>query len=70
MEGPPGASAPAECIEAAGCILLVDPERRLVWTDALTAGFRPSGGGFMTADIMLTPDGSGTLYRVRALHKD
>lgn len=53
-----------------GCVLLVEPLRRLVWTDGLAAGFRPKADGFVTADVTLAPEGSGTLYRVRVLHKD
>lgn len=51
-----------------GCFLLIDPGRRLVFTDCLTAGFRPALQHFFTADIRLTPEGSGTLYAAHALH--
>ncbi len=53
-----------------GCVLVAEPERRLVWTDSVGPGFRPRGSGFMTADIRLSADGDGTLYSVRVLHKD
>lgn len=53
-----------------GCILDVVPERRLVWTDTLQGGWRPSAGGFgFTAVILLQPEGAGTLYRGVALHR-
>ncbi len=72
MVGPDGEAE--DCVTDpetdAGCVLLVEPERRLVWTDGLAAGFRPVPGGFMTADMRLAPSGGGTDYRVLVLHKD
>lgn len=53
-----------------GCVLVVEPARRLVWTDALGPGFRPSAETFMTAEITLEPVAGGTRYRARVLHKD
>ena len=53
-----------------GCILEVVPNRRLVTTDALTEGYRPSGKPFMSAIIELMPAGKGTLYRATAIHLD
>lgn len=53
-----------------GCILLAEPARRLVFTDALARGFRPKSDGFMTADLSFSPERSGTLYRARVMHKD
>ena len=58
-----------------GCYLEVVPNRKLVWTDALEAGFRPSGGapeaGFrMTASLLLEPQGKGTKYTAIAMHSD
>jgi len=53
-----------------GCILEVVAERRLVWTDLLGPGFRPTGENFgFTAVILLEPKGSGTLYRAIAMHR-
>lgn len=53
-----------------GCILEVQPERRLVWTDLLQGGYRPNGDSFgFTALILLEPEGEGTLYRAIALHR-
>lgn len=55
-----------------GCILAVEPGRRLVFTECLTAGFRPAASPMilMTAEISLEPDGAGTLYTARVLHGD
>lgn len=51
-----------------GSFLLVERHRRLVFTDALLAGFRPSGAGFMTADTRLEPKDGGTLYSAHVMH--
>lgn len=65
MEGPDGASMPG----AEGCILAVEPERRLAWTDALCADFRPNLEPFQSADVRMAPkpDG-GTHYTVHVRH--
>ena len=73
MQGPNGEAE--ECIDEgadddAGCVLVVEAGRRLVWTDGLGPDFRPKGTGFLTADLTLVPDGDGTLYRAHVLHKD
>lgn len=55
-----------------GCILDAQPQRRLIFTDTLQAGFRPAsapGLGF-TAVISLAAEGDGTRYKARALHGD
>jgi len=52
------------------CFLLVEPGRRLVYSNALTSGFRPAEHPFVTADITLTPVDGGTAYRALAMHKD
>lgn len=65
MEGPNG-----ERNDSTGCFLAVEPERRLVFTDALGPGFRPTGGGFMTASVTIEPMAGGTLYTAVAFHKD
>ncbi|MGI8477448.1 MAG: SRPBCC family protein [Thermomicrobiales bacterium] len=44
--------------------------RRLVWTDALNPGYRPSENPFITAVISLEPQGTGTRYAAIAMHKD
>lgn len=56
--------------EARGCVLLVDPERRLVFTDTMRQDFRPAREPFFTADIHLADDGPRTIYTARAMHAD
>lgn len=53
-----------------GCFLEVVENERLVWTDALGPGFRPSENPFMTAVISLEQQGTGTKYTAIAVHKD
>lgn len=70
MRGPEGEAE--DCVgdpSAGGCVLLADPPRRLIWTDALSGGWRPNAQPFMTADIALAPNGDGaTLLTARVLH--
>lgn len=67
MQSPEGQEFPNE-----GCYLEIVPERKLVWTGALTAGFRPQQGSgepfLMTGIIEMTPEGTGTRYRATCLH--
>lgn len=51
-----------------GCWLEIVENERLVWTDALLPGWRPTGGGFMTARVLLAPTPRGTLYTAIAHH--
>jgi len=53
-----------------GCFLEVVPNKRLVWTDALLPGYRPSENPFMTAVINIEPQGNGTRYIAIAIHRD
>lgn len=53
-----------------GCYLEIVPQQRLVFTDALLPGFRPSEKPFFTAILSLTPQGSGTRYTAIAIHRD
>jgi len=53
-----------------GCYLEVVPIERLVWTDALLPGYRPSQTPFFTAVISLEPQGTGTRYTATAIHRD
>ena len=53
-----------------GCFLEVVRERRLVWTDALGPGYRPQKSPFMTAWILLEPEGAGTRYVAIVKHAD
>ena len=53
-----------------GCYLEIVPNRRLVFTDALLPGYRPSANPFFTAVIEIEPAGKGTRYRATAIHRD
>lgn len=55
--------------EKAGCVLVVEPERRLVWTDGLGPQFRPNADAFMTAEIIMAAAPGGTRYRAIVRHK-
>jgi len=52
-----------------GCLLEVVPQRRLVFTDTLLEGFRPSGKPFFSAVVEIEPEGAGaTRYIATAIH--
>jgi uncharacterized protein YndB with AHSA1/START domain len=53
-----------------GCFLEVVPQERLVWTDALLPGYRPSENPFFTAVITMEAHGTGTRYVAMAVHRD
>jgi len=53
----------------AACYLAIEPEHRLVFTNALTAGWRPAADPFITAIITLADHPDGTLYTARVMHK-
>lgn len=67
MESPEGERTPHHA-----CYLEVVEGRRIVWTDALRAGFRPSASGGLpfrfTAVLEIEPHGAGTRYRAIAMH--
>lgn len=65
MRGPDG-----EEHDIAGCYLEIVPQQRLIWTDALLPGYRPSPNPFFTAIVELEPDGKGTRYTATAIHRD
>lgn len=65
MRSPDGADFPN-----AGCYLEVVDGERLVFTDALTADFRPSGKGFMTGSITLEDADGGTRFTALIRHKE
>lgn len=65
MQSPEGAEHPS-----VGCYLDIVPNERLVWTDALLPGYRPSESPFFTAILTLEPHGTGTRYTATALHRD
>ncbi len=52
------------------CFLLVEPQHRLIFTDALLAGFRPAPNSFITAEIALDEVNGGTQYTARVMHSD
>jgi uncharacterized protein YndB with AHSA1/START domain len=66
MQSPDG----AESNDLRGCYLEIVPNQRLVWTDALLPGFRPSENPFMTAIITMEAEGDGTRYFSMARHRD
>ena len=51
-----------------GCVVEVDPARRLVTTDALMGGFRPAEAPFMTAIYTFTEAEGGTRLHAHVLH--
>jgi len=58
-----------------GCYLEVVPNRKLVWTDALEAGYRPTQldahlGFHFTATVLLEPQGRRTKYTAVVMHAD
>jgi uncharacterized protein YndB with AHSA1/START domain len=53
-----------------GCYLDVVTNERLVWTDALLPGYRPAPNPFMSAVVLLKPEGKGTRYTAIAIHRD
>ena len=54
-----------------GCYLEIEPNKKLVWTDALLPGYRPSANPFFTATLLLEPlPNGGTKYTAIAIHRD
>lgn len=53
-----------------GCYLEVTPFERLIFTDTLQAGYRPSAEPFFTAVLQLARNGTGTRYTAIAIHGD
>jgi uncharacterized protein YndB with AHSA1/START domain len=53
-----------------GCYLEVVPNERLVFTDALLPGYRPSENPFFTGVVSFATEGSGTRYTAMAIHRD
>jgi uncharacterized protein YndB with AHSA1/START domain len=52
------------------CYLDVEPGRRIVFTNALTGGWRPAEQPFITAVITFDDHPDGTAYRAHVMHKD
>lgn len=65
MQSPEGQAFPNT-----GCYLEIVPHEKLVFTNALTPGYRPSAEPFFTAILTLTPTATGTHYTAVAKHKD
>jgi uncharacterized protein YndB with AHSA1/START domain len=65
MQGPEG-----ERFDNAGCYLDVVPQERLVFTDALGPGYRPTPKAFFTGALLLEDAPGGTKYTAYAIHKD
>ncbi|WP_424812941.1 SRPBCC family protein [Roseococcus sp. YIM B11640] len=63
MRSPEGQEFPND-----GCFLEIVEHRRLVFTDTLLPGFRPSAKPFFTAALLLEPAGLGTKYTAIAIH--
>jgi uncharacterized protein YndB with AHSA1/START domain len=54
----------------AGCFLAVEELERIVFTDALVAGWRPAETSFMTAVITMKEHPGGTEYTATAMHRN
>jgi uncharacterized protein YndB with AHSA1/START domain len=65
MKSPEGFEMP--CF---GCYLEVVENKRLVWTDALITGYRPSEKPFFTCVLTFESHGNGTKFTAVAIHKD
>jgi uncharacterized protein YndB with AHSA1/START domain len=52
-----------------GCFLAVDDLERIVFTNALVAGWRPAEQPFMTAIVTLRDHPMGTEYLAHVMHK-
>lgn len=53
-----------------GCFLAVDELERIVYTDALVAGWRPAEKSFVTAVIAIEEHPGGTEYTATAMHRN
>jgi uncharacterized protein YndB with AHSA1/START domain len=65
MRSPEGQDSPIN-----GCYLEIVPNERLVWTDALLPGYRPSTNPFFTGILTLESLGNGTRYTATVIHGD
>lgn len=52
-----------------GCFLAVDEGERIVFTDALVAGWRPAETSFVTVVITMKDHPDGTEYLATAMHR-
>ena len=65
MQSPEGQAYPNM-----GCYLEIVPNEKLVFTNALAPGYRPSDQPFFTAIVTLKETATGTKYTAVAKHKD
>lgn len=63
MEGPSG-----ERQDVPGVWLAIEPRKRLVFTDAFTQDYKPSGAPFMTGEILFAPTADGRTHYVAMAH--
>jgi uncharacterized protein YndB with AHSA1/START domain len=63
MSGPNGEEMPLR-----GTFLEVEPDRKIVFTDAYSKAWEPSETPFMTCIITFEPEGTGTRYTARVRH--
>ncbi|WP_262690632.1 SRPBCC family protein [Kordiimonas aestuarii] len=54
----------------AGCYLAVEEKKRIVFTDALTGGWRPAAEPFFSAVITMEDLGDSTRYIATAMHNN
>lgn len=61
-----------QMMDSTSCYLVIEPNERLVWTSALTTGYRPQPTDMpFTAILELTDNAKGgCTYRVIAAHQD
>jgi uncharacterized protein YndB with AHSA1/START domain len=56
-------------MENFGCFIELVENKKIVWTDSMTEGFRPTTKGFMTATVTFEEISSNqTLYKVHVQH--
>ena len=65
MVGPNGEEIPGK-----GCIVYVREKECIVFTDSMSAGWRPTGEAFMTAIITMEDCPEGVRYSAVVRHKD
>ena len=78
MDVRPGGALVTEMSEAGGdfgphmdaCYLAAEEGHKIVFTNALSGGWRPAASPFMTAIITIEDHDLGTAYRAQVLHKD
>jgi uncharacterized protein YndB with AHSA1/START domain len=65
IRDPDGIESRIDC-----CYLEVIPHQRLIWTNALVAGYRPAEHGFFSAEMTLQAQGDLTLCTTIAMHRN